>query len=427
MPVDPPVDEFEQYRVGAKTAAPADEYAQYKAAPAPPAVPDTIGVNRDAPPSGSPDYQYSTGYQGPQDAPRDSGGFIDRMTTQAGRALQNPMNFVPSWKSLLGPLNPDPVIQGLQQWKNVLSGAPEPPREDMAKVLGNQAPAAITALVTHAADVAGNPMQARPEPIPRVPIWQRPGTTTTPTEPGFNWQGSTPEEIQAHLSQMANRPKAVRVEGQPADIPQAAPQYQVVKLGGVKPPAAQGATPNLPEMTPSPSTTVASHGYDPAKQQMFMTFKNGNTYRYSGVPQEVYDQYLNSESHGSFHANNIKGRYQTDLVSKGQASSGQRVSQALSQNQPQLYGPASNAAFNRMNPPEDVPQNWGVDQSPGPQPLNSDAFAAAHQQARTELGPDAPMAQVIARRDQLAGGRPTGDIGEQVRANMPPLPRGGKK
>jgi len=410
-----PGDEFAQYKVGAPQSQ-ADEFAQYKAAPT---QPDTIGVNRGAPPAGSPGYQYSTGYQGPNDQPRDSGGFIDRMTTAAGRALQNPMNFVPSWKDVIAP-GLTATQQSYQEFKNYLSGAPA---EDPAKRIGNMMPAALTALVTHAADAAGNPMQAQPESVPRVPIWQRPGTTTTPTEPGSNWQGSRPQEIQAHLSQMANRVKPSRMEGQPADVPTQAPQYEVVKLGGVKTPTAQGATPNLPEMIPANSTTVTSHGYDAANQRMYITFKNGNTYRYSGVPQEIYDQYTQSESHGSFHANNIKGRYQTDLVSKGKA--GASVSQALSQNQ--MYGPASNAAFNRMNPPEDVPENWGVDYSPAINPLDADKFAAAHQQARAELGPNAPMDQIIARRNQLAGGVPQGDIGQQVRASMPSLPRGGKK
>lgn len=112
-------------------------------------------------------------------------------------------------------------------------------------------------------------------------------------------------------------------------IPDQPSPYQVVPLSGPKVPAAQGAKPNLPEMQPSQSTTIVQHGYDPAKQQMFVQFKNGNLYRYSGVPQKVFDSYNESESQGSFHSSNIKGRYKTDLVGRVAPTPGQQVKQAL--------------------------------------------------------------------------------------------------
>lgn len=115
-----------------------------------------IGVNT-GPQTTSPGYQYSTGYAGENDAPRDSGGFIDRLTTQAGRALQNPMNFLPSPSAILGPLDPTPLINAYHQFQAARQGAPA---EDPAKTLGNMMPAALSALVTHAADAIPNPMQA---------------------------------------------------------------------------------------------------------------------------------------------------------------------------------------------------------------------------------------------------------------------------
>jgi hypothetical protein len=52
--------------------------------------------------------------------------------------------------------------------------------------------------------------------------------------------------------------------------------------------------------------------------------------------------------------------------------------------------------------------------------LDTDAFAQAMQQARKELGPKALVKDVIARRDEILGGRPvTGDIGEQSRQANP--------
>lgn len=114
-------------------------------------------------------------------------------------------------------------------------------------------------------------------------------------------------------------------------IPDVQSPYQVqnIPVQGAKVPAVQGSTPGMPEMQPSQSTTIAQHGYDPVKQQMTVQFKNGNVYSYSGVPQKVYDQYQASESQGSFHANNIKGRYMTNLIGKVKPTPGQKVAQAL--------------------------------------------------------------------------------------------------
>ena len=81
---------------------------------------------------------------------------------------------------------------------------------------------------------------------------------------------------------------------------------------------------------------------------------------------------------------------------------------------------ASDLAFSRLNPPEGVPENWGVDTTPAPRPLDTEAFARATVQARQELGPTAPKEKVIVRRDEILGGRPAvGDIGERLRQANP--------
>lgn len=87
----------------------------------------------------------------------------------------------------------------------------------------------------------------------------------------------------------------------------------------------------LPPMNPGQSTTIASHGYDPETQRMVIQFKNGNVYEYKGVPKEIYDQFTDSESQGSFHAVNVKGRYATNRIGQVKPSAGAQVRKALSQ------------------------------------------------------------------------------------------------
>ena len=46
------------------------------------------------------------------------------------------------------------------------------------------------------------------------------------------------------------------------------------------------------------STCFAAIGYDPAKEQLFLAFVNGGIYMYSGVPNWVAENMLQSASHG---------------------------------------------------------------------------------------------------------------------------------
>ena len=74
--------------------------------------------------------------------------------------------------------------------------------------------------------------------------------------------------------------------------------------------------PSSPTMEPAQSTTVDLHGYDPAARTMTVQFKNGNVYELKGVPQEIWNNYKNSESQGSYYQQNLKGRYETRLVGR---------------------------------------------------------------------------------------------------------------
>ena len=107
--------------------------------------------------------------------------------------------------------------------------------------------------------------------------------------------------------------------------------YQAVplKVPAPKAPVDPYAGARTPVMEPSQSTTIAHHGYVPESQTMVLQFKNGNVYEYRGVPQEVWDAYKNSESQGSFFANNIKGRYTTNLRGSVGKTAGQKVREAL--------------------------------------------------------------------------------------------------
>jgi hypothetical protein len=93
---------------------------------------------------------------------------------------------------------------------------------------------------------------------------------------------------------------------------------QQIPLQEIKPTAAANVDPYrtqlLPKMQPGTSTTIEAHGYNPNTSEMTIHFRNGGVYKMSGVPKEVYDQFQNSESQGSFHQNNIKGRYKTDKI-----------------------------------------------------------------------------------------------------------------
>ena len=179
------------------------------------------------------------------------------------------------------------------------------------------------------------PSPTAPPPVKWAPN-QEPVAAQTPP-PAVRW----PQAMEPQ--QTATAPPPIRwADKAPAqaleDIKTAAAEspYQVqnIPTAGVKSPAVQGADPfsgpRAPaQMEQAQSTTIQSHGYHPESQTMTVQFKNGKTYAYSGVPPEVYDQYRNSESQGSFFSQNIKGRYKTDFKGTVKPTPGQQVKQAL--------------------------------------------------------------------------------------------------
>jgi hypothetical protein len=60
------------------------------------------------------------------------------------------------------------------------------------------------------------------------------------------------------------------------------------------------------ERLPVTSTDVNSVGYDVDNQVLQIEFHKGGTYQYFGVPQNVYDDLMGSDSKGKYVNSNIK-------------------------------------------------------------------------------------------------------------------------
>lgn len=60
---------------------------------------------------------------------------------------------------------------------------------------------------------------------------------------------------------------------------------------------------------PVTSSNLRSVGYDPMTHILEIEFHSGDIYRYSGVPQGVFDGLLRAGSKGSCFHSNIKGCY----------------------------------------------------------------------------------------------------------------------
>ena len=57
------------------------------------------------------------------------------------------------------------------------------------------------------------------------------------------------------------------------------------------------------------SSAILSVDYDPLHRELSITFRSGQTYKYSPVPPAVYQGLLNAPSIGSYYNENIKDRY----------------------------------------------------------------------------------------------------------------------
>lgn len=64
------------------------------------------------------------------------------------------------------------------------------------------------------------------------------------------------------------------------------------------------------EMIRVRSSAIAAIGYDARTNTLFVIFTSGpKTYSYFGVPQSVYEGFINSNSHGEYFDLYIRDRY----------------------------------------------------------------------------------------------------------------------
>lgn len=64
------------------------------------------------------------------------------------------------------------------------------------------------------------------------------------------------------------------------------------------------------EMIPVNSAAMLAVGYDDRAMQMQITFQQGDTYTFCGVPRGVFEGLLAAASKGSYYNDHIKDRYQ---------------------------------------------------------------------------------------------------------------------
>jgi len=57
------------------------------------------------------------------------------------------------------------------------------------------------------------------------------------------------------------------------------------------------------------SSNLVDIGYDPSSMTLEVGFKNGTLYQYFDVPETVYQQLMQAESHGTFFNANVRNSY----------------------------------------------------------------------------------------------------------------------
>lgn len=62
------------------------------------------------------------------------------------------------------------------------------------------------------------------------------------------------------------------------------------------------------------SSNLASVGYDANNNVLEVEFKHGGVYQYTDVPQSVYEELMNAESHGKYFAANIRNDYEFQKI-----------------------------------------------------------------------------------------------------------------
>jgi hypothetical protein len=62
------------------------------------------------------------------------------------------------------------------------------------------------------------------------------------------------------------------------------------------------------------SSTISQIQYNEETSEMIIQFKNGGSYSYEGVPQNLFESFHSAESVGSFFHKNIRGEYNSTRI-----------------------------------------------------------------------------------------------------------------
>ncbi len=60
---------------------------------------------------------------------------------------------------------------------------------------------------------------------------------------------------------------------------------------------------------PVSSSAISHIGYDSITKQMKVTFKQGITYDYCGVPKHIYEAFVSAQSIGRYYHTHIEDKY----------------------------------------------------------------------------------------------------------------------
>jgi lysyl-tRNA synthetase class 2 len=71
---------------------------------------------------------------------------------------------------------------------------------------------------------------------------------------------------------------------------------------------------NQIEMKNVHSSQITSIGYDQDLEVLYVEFRNSNVYRYMDVPKEIYEQFMNNDSVGSYFHTHIKDEYEYEKL-----------------------------------------------------------------------------------------------------------------
>ena len=62
------------------------------------------------------------------------------------------------------------------------------------------------------------------------------------------------------------------------------------------------------------SSNLASIGYDAENEILEVEFKHGGIYQYFDVPENVYYELMNADSHGVYFSANIRNNYEFEKI-----------------------------------------------------------------------------------------------------------------